>query len=311
MSWKTYRKDKSSFPILTTIIVVGLLVFLYIKKDYLLDLFAPHEPFGTAPPVEQTKRDNASNHVVEATRRDSAFPEQEKTADRSPPLLRDPEQPPRKSCAEIRDTTKAHMQYLASFFDRGAPPADKRIHLDQLIRQLLGHPPVVVRETDNLNTIQQNLIHFFRILGPADILTVKEILGSEPRTLEQTMAVLYTWSENYPECSTSGEPLALPLENLYEYAGFFLNTLGGRGYLFRRDPGQRLLVQYYAVLILDRAETASLNRYGLDIRPPLAALVKEMENAEYLAGRDHYLEKLYSLEGKYLAKYGPRNDAGG
>jgi len=215
------------------------------------------------------------------------------------------------SCNEISDAVGSYLQHLATYFDHGEQGTEDRDHLDGMIRKLLDHPPIVVRETDNLVTIHQNLTHFFRILGPVDIVTAKEMLSDERQNLEQSMALFYTWSEMQSSCPPSARALALPLEKLYEYAGFFMNTLGGKAYLFRRDPDLRLLVQYYAVLILDQAETASMNRYGIDIRKPLASLIKEMRNADYLTNKEHYLETLYVLENKYLAKYGQQNDMDG
>ncbi|MCI5139568.1 MAG: hypothetical protein D3922_14425, partial [Candidatus Electrothrix sp. AR1] len=76
---------------------------------------------------------------------------------------------------------------------------------------------------------------------------------------------------------------------------------GGRSYLFRRAPGTRLLVNYYAVLILDQANKKQLNSYGLDIREQLPWLIEEMEANNRLAHRERYLDKLYELAENYQA----------
>ena len=72
------------------------------------------------------------------------------------------------------------------------------------------------------------------------------------------------------------------LETLYEYAGFFLNTLGGRNYLMRRNAQLRILTSYYCLLILDKANDETLNRYGIDIRPHIKLVLSEIKNAKSL-----------------------------
>ena len=89
------------------------------------------------------------------------------------------------------------------------------------------------------------------------------------------------------------------LETLYEYAGFFLNTLAGRSYLMRRNSRQRLLITYYSILILDKANEETVNRYGIDILPHLDFLASEINSQKDLVHKKHYLAKLGSLKEKY------------
>jgi hypothetical protein len=84
--------------------------------------------------------------------------------------------------------------------------------------------------------------------------------------LEHAMADFYIYYVSGDYCKNDDEP-CVSLNTLYEYGGFFLNTLGGKSYLFRRTSAIRCLTDYYAVLILDRANDAEINRYGIDIRP--------------------------------------------
>ena len=104
-------------------------------------------------------------------------------------------------------------------------------------------------------------------------------------------------------CSSPGTPISLPIKDLYEYAGFFLNTMGGQAYLFRRNSHIRLLVRYYCVLILDRANADIVNRHGIDILPHLESLINEMEIFETLEYRKHYLHTLRTLQEKYQVYY--------
>lgn len=178
-----------------------------------------------------------------------------------------------------------------------------------LIDKLLAKPPVVARERESLTAILQNTSHFYRALGKNNISLIKEILAREGEALEPDMALFYRWSELAPKCGTAKGAVHLPLPGLYEYAGFFLNTLGGQSYLFRRESRVRMLVKYYSILILDRANDASLNRYGIDIRPSLDSLLEEMKTTTRLAGRDTYLVRLILLRDKYLARYGAKTPA--
>ncbi|MBU4230875.1 MAG: hypothetical protein KKG88_11330 [Proteobacteria bacterium] len=59
--------------------------------------------------------------------------------------------------------------------------------------------------------------------------------------------------------------------------------------------------------MLDRANAASLNRYGIDIRPSVNSLLEEIKTTTSLAGRDTYLARLILLRDKYLARYGAKS----
>lgn len=120
------------------------------------------------------------------------------------------------------------------------------------------------------------------------------------------MASFYHWAEMEQSCDVPSFALQLPLNSLYEYAGFFLNTLGGQSYLFRRESKTRMLIKYYAVLIIDRANEKGLNRHGIDIRVPLRSTIEEMEVSQSLHDRENYLETLLMMQAKYQEKYGNR-----
>jgi hypothetical protein len=86
---------------------------------------------------------------------------------------------------------------------------------------------------------------------------------------------------------------------LYEYAGFFMNTMAGRSYLLRRDSRIRILTTYYCVLILDKANEQILNHNGIDIRPHIDFSINDISNQKNLIYRKQYLTKLQSLKEKY------------
>ncbi|MCI5222425.1 MAG: hypothetical protein D3924_07095 [Candidatus Electrothrix sp. AR4] len=171
-------------------------------------------------------------------------------------------------------------------------------YLNELKNKVFANPPVVINETDELYTILTNTAHFFRILGKKDVLLVKRVLEREKERMEDVAAELYLLSGT-EQCLQGNVPLDIPLGKVYEYAGFFLNTMGGRSYLFRRDSKSRLLINYYALLLIEEANKKNLNSYGMDISEMIPWLIREMEANSQLAYKERYLDRLYELAEKY------------
>ena len=172
-------------------------------------------------------------------------------------------------------------------------------HFEKLIDKLLANPPKVTRESDDLYTILRNTAHFFRISGKDNILIMKGILNSEKDSLEQILADYY-FLINTPECIHNKYAKNISGDALYEYACFFLNTMGGRLYLFRRDSESRMVVTYYAILLVDLANRQQNNRHGIALKPAVNMLIAEMESGgSKMKGYEEYLDILYDLKEKY------------
>lgn len=180
-------------------------------------------------------------------------------------------------------------------FQLGAPAQDYFI---ALATKLLNNPPVVSRESDDLYTILKNMAHFFRVIGGKNILVIKAILDRERETIEDVAAEVFAWSTG-KQCNSKEFSFHAPLDKLYEYAGFFLNSMGGRSYLFRRDSRSRLLINYYAILLVDQANMEGINRHGIDIKPLLPVTISEIEGSNQLIYKEKYLDRLYELVEKY------------
>ena len=180
-------------------------------------------------------------------------------------------------------------------FEPGMPA--QQYFLD-LAHRLLDNPPVVSRESDDLYTILKNMAHFFRIIGGKNILVVKAILDREREQTEDVAANLFAWI-NAENCEEPNFPFQAPPDRVYEYAGFFLTSMGGRSYLFRRDSRSRLLVNYYSILVIDRANQEGRNRHGIDIRPLLPTLANEIDASTRLIYKENYLDVLYELMERY------------
>ncbi|MEN8188519.1 MAG: hypothetical protein ABFS19_01635 [Thermodesulfobacteriota bacterium] len=172
-------------------------------------------------------------------------------------------------------------------------------HFTALIKKLLKNPPVIARETDDLFTILKNTAHFFRILGKDNVLIIKGILHKEKGEIEDLLANYHTLTHS-PECSDSPIYISASSEGLYLYAGFFLNTMGGRLYLFRRDSLSRMVVSYYSIITIDEANTQKANAQGIEVTSAVDMLISEIETGgNHLKYRDEYLDKLYELKEKY------------
>jgi len=177
--------------------------------------------------------------------------------------------------------------------------APSQVYFTGLIQKLLDTTPMVIRETDDLLTILKNNTHFFKIIGKDNILLVKEILNQEQDKIEDLLAAYYLLTTP-PMSSGQLVSLSIPEDAILKYASFFLNTMGGRLYLTRRDSGTRMLITYYALLTVHQANLDGKNQDGLQLQPAVDLLTAEMETGgKHLRYQEAYLDKLYDLKEKY------------
>jgi hypothetical protein len=200
--------------------------------------------------------------------------------------------------ADTVNTFFSHLDaqsYLQSFHLEKPSKA----YFTDLIQNILNNPPVISRETDDLFTVLKNTAHFYRVIGKDNIALIKTILDQEKPYIEDILANSYTLVD-CPSCLQENFSLHISSDSLYNYAGFFLNTMGGRLYLFRRDSVSRMTVNYYGILIIDKANRESNNRNGIQIKQAIDTLIAEIENSgEQLRLKERYLDKLYELKEKY------------
>lgn len=177
--------------------------------------------------------------------------------------------------------------------------AQSEAHFTTLVQKLLENPPVVSGETDDLYTILQNTAHFFRIIGKNNILALKAILDRERNQFENVLAQFYTLL-HIPSCPEQNFNLEVSPSPLYDYAGFFLNTMGGRLYLFRRDSMSRMVVSYYAIMLIDQANKNAGNQHGIELDSAIDQLIDEIESTtNTLQLKKIYLDRLYTLKEEY------------
>jgi hypothetical protein len=204
-------------------------------------------------------------------------------------------------CAEINRQMMLFFRYL----DKKSYIADAKMEatafeaFEESLVKLSQKKPVLTNEMEDIFTLIHNVTHFYRILGLKRVKLIKQILTEESEVIEPVMAII---AARLLYCAKGGPQASVTpsLETMYHYAGFFLNTLGGRSYLLRRDSRVRMLVSYYALLILDRANIEKRNTYGLDIRPYIEYLFYDISNQRGLMYRERYLSELAALQNKYF-----------
>jgi hypothetical protein len=204
------------------------------------------------------------------------------------------------TCEDLEQQIKAFFIYLDA---QDYPMVQKSANgsygvFQKMVRQLSENPPMVTGETTDLISLTRNMAHFCRILGKRRIQFVKEVLHNETDIIESMMATFFGFYTS-DECCQKDLRNCPGLGVLYEYAGFFLNTVGGRSYLLRRDSKVRILTTYYSILILDMANDAVLNRYGIDIRPYIDISIDDISNQKNLIYPEAYVANLYRLQEKY------------
>jgi hypothetical protein len=204
------------------------------------------------------------------------------------------------SCNDLELQVRTFIDYLSrqNYMD----PYKGRKGVQRLIREinssLSKSPPMLSGEMEDLISLIRNVTHLYRQLGKDRIEVVKNILKNESDIIETVIAIFYNYISSTNRCQNLIIN-APSQEVLYQYAGYFLNTLSGRSCLLRRDLKIRVLATYYSVLIVDKANDDMLNSYGIDIRPFIDYSFYEVGSQRGLIYQRQYLKRLGELKKKY------------
>ncbi len=292
------------------ILLSGALLFWYQKDPHLslTDLFSQKPASDTVASKEKLSDSGKFPHQDSADKQITPQDQPSLITIKEPEVIQDLSKTPEKDgvspgsvceteCTQI-ETFYAHLDKQA-YIQAYKLPQPSKDYFTNLIIKLSQTPPVVNRETDDLFTILKNTAHFFRIIGKKNIQIIKGILNQEKDSIEEILAGFYSLSSD-PECLKTHMGFIIPENALYNYAGFFLNTMGGRLYLFRRDSFSRIPVSYYSILLIDRANREGTNKDGIDIGPAITSLISEIETTgNQLKLKETYLDELYLLKEKY------------
>ncbi len=198
----------------------------------------------------------------------------------------------------VQDRATNFFRYLDSkgYAARRNVDGSSREIFARVLQNLDDTRPLVSGENQNLFALMRNITFFYRALGKDTLLAINDIIEAEAGIMEPVTALFYEWLNPW-QPQASGP--AVTREMMYDYAGFFLQSMGGRSYMFRRESGIRMLTLYYSLLVLDQANRDGLNVEGIDIGPPIKALIREIRYSRRLSERRQYLETLREIQGRY------------
>lgn len=186
-----------------------------------------------------------------------------------------------------------------SYIEDLALTEPSQVYFSELLQKITDNPPIIHGETDDLFTLLQNTAHFFRIIGKDNIDIIKRVLEQEKNSFEHVLKSFYGLTYQ-PDYLKEKYKISITPAALTDYAAFFLNTIGGRLYLYRLDPASRMVVTYYAIITIDRANHEGRGGHGIDISPFIFSLTEEIENGGgNLKMKEEYLDVLYDLQEKY------------
>ena len=190
---------------------------------------------------------------------------------------------------------------LLAFFDylaRKHPSSVSPLARFQKAAKALAQTPPEIMEKD-LDTLSlfRNIAHLYRTIGAKDLLAFRRWIELEPDAIEAFLPDLFAvLTQKECEKILPGE---VSVEMASHYATFFLNTLAGQSYLLRRTSRYRLLATFYAVRILHVANLQGKNFYGVDVKPHILRLQREIALYKGLARQKEYLAILEELANTY------------
>jgi len=206
-------------------------------------------------------------------------------------------------CSKIENDAKEFFKYLdnKNYTQQLESGIDTYDRFKTIIRKLSSNPPIPAGEGIDFRIMYRNIFHFFRMLKKNDLRLIWEIMTNEADSLEMNLDLFYNWLIMEGQC-LDREGIRPSLDVKYQYAGFLLNTIGGRAYLFRRSLELRLLVSYYCLLIIHEADKRGKNSYGIDIFPIITEVKDEISIYPDFYFQKEYIDQLNLLERYYLEK---------
>ena len=257
--------------------------------------------------LEKTHQENGKKLTEKERESPPQAQEEAQKSDHRPNFAAEIRQPkpvePQEYCARMENDIRDFFKYLdkKNYIQHLNEKMDTYAEFKRILKKLSSNPPVPAGEGIDSTVMTKNIFHLFRILSNTDIRLVKEITLNEFETLELNIEMFYRWLLLGNQCPDP-EAIRPSFDVLYQYAGFFLNTIGGRAYLSRRTMALRMILSYYSLLIVHEADRKGRNTYGIDVFPHIAPLSAEMAICPDLKLKKEYLQKLNQMESYYLQK---------
>ena len=253
-------KEKTFFKVLGLLLIV-ILVFLSVYVYLEMGRQEVKEPEKDKPSkvgasIEPDIAVKEKKEVIE-TKEEPEFPPSEIVSIPLPLPKADP-------CIQTEKDVADFFKYLDTkkYVLNLNPGTDAYTRFKKIFIKLNSNPPIPAEEISNPYNLLRNITHLFQALGKEDLYLIKEIITKEQDTIEIDFKMFFKWLLLIDDCPDP-EGLRPSLDVLCQYAGFFLNTIGGRSYLSRQTQDVRLLTSYYCLLILHEADKRGENNYGL------------------------------------------------
>jgi hypothetical protein len=294
-----------SFFLLLTVIVIGTIVALVVWKwDVVVERIS-EEKVNAERHAWMERTRELEGIIIEMQK--GTEPKPLRPAERlrqvfgpSSPLAKGAA-PRTMKCVELEQSLRAFCKYL----DAGETFRSQKTYRDSwalftdILATLEKKPPTISAEAYRPSIIIENSYYFFRQLRREKMNIAREVLQYEADLAEPLMGVLYYWLMSGQSCDKQQSSTA-NLDIMYRYAGFFLNTLGGHSYLYRRDSRISLLTNYYSILVVHEANSRGFNEVGLDLRFFLPLIFGEIQNRNDLLYAEDYLQTLTDLQLQYF-----------
>jgi hypothetical protein len=213
------------------------------------------------------------------------------------------DQPSEADCHQLEKNVLDFFRYLDSkqYTWSRDPKMDTYSRFKRILDRMAENPPIPAGEGEDPKVIVQNIYYLYRTLDRQDIGLIRQIIRNETETLEFNLDLFYRWISSAGNCPNT-KTVRPSLELLYRYAGFFINTTGGRAYLFRRPADIRLLISYYCILIINMADMNGMNTYGIDIVPHIGQIQDEIRLYPHFHFQSEYINRLTEIEIYYEDK---------
>jgi hypothetical protein len=314
MKKRARRRFWSPLIILLVLVAAALVAFLLFQGK------KHEEKKGQEKQVELTKAGETKPEEIKEGEKETSMgkpvPAQEEAAPRvaaKPPLRGGPTLP-----ETVKEGKRTEIEDYCRKIDKSVQDFFTYLNRERYVRNLEGdmnsyerfksvmmklssEPPVPAGENMDTLIMTRNIYHFYRLLESEDIRLIREILRNEADSLELNLDIFYKWLMLGDKCPDP-EKIRPSLEVLYQYAGFFLNTIGGRAYLYRRPLNVRLLITYYSLLIVHEADKRGKNTYGIDVFPDVTPLAREISLYPDFHFQNEYILQLTQLQNYYLKK---------
>ena len=297
-------KKTGIFLLLALVIVVAGAVLLALNWDALVEKMA-EEPIAAERQAWMQRTQELENIILQMQKGEE--PKPLRPAERLSQVfgpaspLTGGESPKSMECSQLEESLRSFCSYLdgTDILRSQETYRDSWALFEDILADLQKTPPSVGGEVYRPSTIIENSFYFFRLLRRKRINIVREVLKYEGDMAEPLIGVLYYWILNGRQCdkpATSDSTLKM----MYKYSAFFLNTLGGHSYLYRRDSKIRALTSYYANLVIHEANLQGLNEFGLDLRYFLPLVLDDIQSCGDLLYAEEYLETLSKLQLHYF-----------